>query len=261
LIEQLSASEPYQSDTKAQRPESAAKNGDNGTTPILATKEAILQTFVDEYKTRDSQSYGLQKRNFWLAVIVALVIFGYTTVAALQWCAMQTSVAEQVATTRPVLMADGINPTDKSNSSADVMIYNFGQTVATEVATAGTLAIAKIGEPPTDTHCKPNGDPSRSIPTTALAPLEKSPKPGIASYYCTTWQFSSSASHSPPSSGEAIYAVGCIYYEGLDERRWYGDICTIWANGSYVTCPEPGRNFTCERGTCRDYRTGLSDEP
>jgi hypothetical protein len=210
---------------------------------------------------------GTDRANILIGVAGIIVIAGYTTVAAFQWCALlkankltRTIVAEQVASTRPVLMADGINPTDKTNSAVNVLIYNFGTTVATEIATAGTLKIAKkSGEPPVDPRCQPNGYPSQNIPTTALAPLEKSPKPGIASYYCTTW-FSGPTSRSQPSADEALYAVGCIYYEGLDGRRWYGDICTMWTNGSYLTCPEVNRNFICERGTCREYRTSLSDQ-
>jgi hypothetical protein len=96
-LECLSLDQPSQKDTKPYGPEASTQEGRGDANPILRTKKEILYTLVDEYKARDSQSYGLQKRNFWLAVIVALVIFGYTTVAALQWFTMQRQLTDSEA--------------------------------------------------------------------------------------------------------------------------------------------------------------------
>src|SRR2546428_10024657 len=83
-IELGSLNKPRQNNGETAGPQNSSDNGNKGTKPALGTEVDILHTLVDEYKTRDSQSYKLQQRDFGLAVVTVIVVFGYTTVAALQ---------------------------------------------------------------------------------------------------------------------------------------------------------------------------------
>jgi hypothetical protein len=45
----------------------------------------------------------------------------------------------------------------------------------------------------------------------------------------------------------SLYVVGCIYYEGLDKKQYYSDICSIWSEGTFQSCSDWDRNFVRER--------------
>jgi hypothetical protein len=84
-----SVKEPNQQDSQPPGPESPTTESNETPRPVRRTEVDVLQSLVDEYKTRNSQNACVQRRNFRLGVITAVLVFAYTTVAALQWCATQ----------------------------------------------------------------------------------------------------------------------------------------------------------------------------
>lgn len=42
--------------------------------------------------------------------------------------------------------------------------------------------------------------------------------------------------------GRTLYAVGCVYYKGLDRTHYYSDVCTKWAGNSFQPCDSRDRN-------------------
>ena len=43
--------------------------------------------------------------------------------------------------------------------------------------------------------------------------------------------------------GKVLYAVGCVYYNGIDGAPYWGDICAKWANGSFHASDSKKRNY------------------
>jgi hypothetical protein len=75
----------------------------------------VLHTLVDEYKARDDQNARMQRRNFWLGVVTAVIIFIYTTVTALLWwetkrAATATTIAAYAARDSAVIAKQALLP-------------------------------------------------------------------------------------------------------------------------------------------------------
>lgn len=83
-----STNEPEKKEPQTPRPESATSECQAAAEESLVTEVDVLHAFVEEYKTRDDQNSCLQRRNFWLGVTTAILLFAYTTITALQWNAI-----------------------------------------------------------------------------------------------------------------------------------------------------------------------------
>lgn len=86
-----SMNEIEKKDPQTPGPESATGEGQKAAEQSSVTKVDVLHTFVEEYKARDDQNFCFQKRNFWLGVTTAVLLFAYTTITFLQWRTMYQS--------------------------------------------------------------------------------------------------------------------------------------------------------------------------
>ena len=167
------------------------------------------------------------------------------------------NVQEQIADSRPIVLANGIQPLKKVKDektgkekiiisdipTADVHLIavNFGKTVAVNVVVFGELAFGRAEHPaPSDPRCDPNGDPPLDTPKTPLAPAPES-------FYGSRIGFRNGETLTGRAEGENLFAIGCIYYDALDKKRYYTDVCTMWRDGSFQPCWSPYRNFIRER--------------
>jgi len=88
-----STNEPEKQEPETPRPESATPKGHEVARQPLLTEVEGLHALVNEYKARDDQSYRLQRWNVRLTAVTAVIVFAYTTVAALQWSAARDALA------------------------------------------------------------------------------------------------------------------------------------------------------------------------
>jgi hypothetical protein len=89
-------------------------------------------------------------------------------------------------------------------------------------------------EPPFDPRCRQK-QPPQGLYMTTLAP--DSPYPAA-----DLWEPTPTEPFGKPD-GRTRYAVGCIYYKGLDGTRYYTDICTELIRGEYIDCKFPDRDY------------------
>jgi hypothetical protein len=81
-----STHDPEKKEPQTPGPESTAEESHTTAKQSSITIVDALHAFVDEYKARDDQSSRLHRRNFWLGVTTAVLLFVYTTITALLWC-------------------------------------------------------------------------------------------------------------------------------------------------------------------------------
>ncbi len=170
------------------------------------------------------------------------------------------NVEEQIADSRPVVLANGIQPTKKvpdaktgkekiaisdvPTDTAQVTVLNFGKTVTVNMVPFGILAFGQAEhDAPIDPRCSPNSEPLPDTPKSPLAPVPYSS-------YGLQIKFQEGESLASRREGDNLFAVGCIYYEALDGKRYYTDVCTMWRDGSFQACWSPHRNYLCERSKC-----------
>jgi hypothetical protein len=236
-------------------PEAEAHNGD-GTTQEKTKSYSTLEFLID-------------LGTLAVLTITMVYVIKYANEAAKQSGFLDTSVQqqiknvdEQVVISRPVVLADGMQVArpapkvageyllggSKPTENAIVTVINFGKTVAFDVTVIGGLRIGRPEEPaPADPQCDPGVDPPHDSKKTPLAPVNESIPPSLTNLMRILWQFKNGDTLKDFTAGANLYSVGCIYYEALDKKRYYTDICTIWHNGTFETCANPDRNFVRER--------------
>jgi hypothetical protein len=189
--------------------------------------------------------------NAGVLTITMIAVIAYACVASNQNKNLVKSVAEETAINRPVVLADGISPISRDaeknlwtfpnvpTDMAHVFVVNFGKTVANEVAVFGSLAKAPENAAPFDSRCdsRPDAEPPKSAIKTPLAPVNETIVGNVPNSYQQNWTFNGD------NSGSSLYAVGCVYYKGLDGERYYTDMCTVWRDSSFMSCNDAARNF------------------
>jgi hypothetical protein len=186
---------------------------------------------------------GLSVANLAVLAITMGAAIIYACEAHKQNRLLADSIVQQTLIIRPVLLADPVRPegTNAYPSEATANIVNFGKTVALEVVAPGELISAASEEPaPHDPRCNINGGPPKDSYMTALAPVDAMTENRI--YYPAIWHLSRNEDISK-MEGRMLYAVGCVYYEGLDGRSYYSDICTKWVSGNFQGCDSRTRNL------------------
>lgn len=76
---------PEQKEPQPPRPEGAAAEGHEAAEQASIREVDALHALVNEYKARDDQNSRLQRRNFWLGVVTACLLFTYTTLTFFSW--------------------------------------------------------------------------------------------------------------------------------------------------------------------------------
>jgi hypothetical protein len=237
---------PKKENSQAERPENRADHSQASPAPVLPTEVDVLQTLINEYKTRDGESSRLQGRNFWLGVITVAVIVAYTTVAALQWCAMlrtnkltrqsadaakesakvatQTLVASQRAWIRidQIGLGGGGLAIDRNGASVSVSftITNVGNSPAITVTPDAWLVVLKSGALPLGQEQQKRCGEIRNQPFGlgfTLFPNESFP----SNIGIDEWSLGTNVSRKDIEKGATVsadkahmllYVVGCIDY-------------------------------------------------
>lgn len=170
--------------------------------------------------------------------MLSLTLIGvlvYAFEAHRQNCLMRKSLMQQAEINRPVVLPDPVRP---KGGDAEAIIVNFGKTVAMDVVVPGEVIYASSEESaPHDQRCEGNHKTPPKIPyMTAMAPVDA--MPGNPVYYPVTWKSAGVAY----VGGQTLYAVGCIYYKGLDGTPYFFDICTKQIGDSFQNCDSRDRN-------------------
>lgn len=176
-----------------------------------------------------------------LAITMAYVI-KYARAASEQNQHLADSVAQQVMMNRPIVFADGIyrEGSDAYPVQVQADIFNFGKTVALDVVAPGEVASAPSEEPaPSYPRCHENGEAPKDLYMTAIAQVNAMTK--NPTYYLVHWKLASDEDVSKLSS-RALYAVGCVYYKGLDGTPYYSDVCAKWISNGFGPCDSRNRN-------------------
>jgi hypothetical protein len=172
---------------------------------------------------------GLDRVRIILETVGFFVVVAYTSISAWQTHLLRASVRQQAMINRPVLLPHPIRP---NAGGADATVMNFGKTVALEVVVPGEVVSAAADEaPPFDPRCRKD-EPPKDIYMTSLAP--------DAPYTAAeAWELAPGDNFNK----RPLYAVGCVYYKGLDGVAHYTDICMEWKGDNFQACKDRDRNY------------------
>jgi hypothetical protein len=167
--------------------------------------------------------------------------------------ALKAQLDEQVAADRPAIITNGAFPAKlgkmpqswiqietKGGPPKNVAVswHNFGNSIATEFVQKGHLMLAKPGDPPpVDPECNEFHRPERQNNRTSLAPDNT---------MFVVWSGSQGTDLTDATNSQTVYAVGCAYYNGLDERRFFSDVCLLWLPNQqpeFQLCQDANRNY------------------
>jgi hypothetical protein len=127
-------------------------------------------------------------------------------------CLTHSIVAEQALVDRPVFLPAHI---DVVGNNAPPFIVNFGKTVARDVIGSGEVISvpSEESEPPYDPHCREYDSLLANLYVTTLAHEQQDVPPDL-------WKLTGIAD----GAGRMLYAVGYVYYNGLDGTSYYTDV-------------------------------------
>jgi len=170
------------------------------------------------------------KPRFAVEVAALVVVVLYTTFAFWQSWELTQSVKQQVLINRPVIFANGISATasqDGVPSKVRIIFRNFGKTVALNVVPVGHIEVgsALASEAPHEPRCDPSYVPPRFVIQSALSPTTDDGLLAADWDAPSKWDLTE---YKKDPIKNAIYVVGCVYYESLDHRRYYSDVCAFW---------------------------------
>jgi hypothetical protein len=187
---------------------------------------------------------AITKPRFAVELGALIVVLVYTISSCAQSCYLAHSVAQQVMIDRPVLLSDGMSTLQSKEgipTKVRITFFNFGKTVALNATPFGHLEIGNTNKTaPRDANCSPDRIPPRDVYHSALAPYEN----GGFMFHEWASLAETDVTELKNNPTKIIYVVGCIYYEGLDHRRYYTDVCMTWTpNWPYAICGDTDRNF------------------
>lgn len=191
-----------------------------------------------------------------LIVLTATLCFviKYACAAEEQNRHLADSVEQQVLINRPVIFGHGLVEAEYGGENPEipqkvgVPFVNFGRSVAPEAVAVGHLFVRKPTDP--TPHDPAGGNRNTPWPIepkmTAIATSEKDASGECLSQQnCAIWWWTPySRDDVTLRKGDVLYAAGCIYYKGLDGRKWFTDYCVIWDGGSgFPSCNDKTRNL------------------
>ncbi len=175
------------------------------------------------------------------------------TVAENSVAAMKAHLAEQAAADRPAIIANGAFPAKVGKMpqswiqietkgvpprNVAVSWHNFGNSIATDFVQKGHLMLAKPGDPPpVDPECDESHRPEKRSNRTSLAPDNT---------MFFVWSGSQGTDPTDATDNQALYAVGCAYYNGLDRGTFFSDLCLVWLPNQqpeFQLCQDANRNY------------------
>jgi hypothetical protein len=167
--------------------------------------------------------------------------------------AMKARLDEQVAADRPAIVANGAFPAKLGKTpqswiqietkgvppkNVAVGWHNFGNSIATDFVQKGHLMLAKPGDPPpVDSECDEFHRPEKQNKRTSLA---------SDNTMFVVWSGSQGTDLTDATNSQTVYAVGCAYYNGLGNGRFFSDVCLVWLPSQqpeFQLCQDANRNY------------------
>lgn len=208
-----------------------------------STKEETEQK-VETYSEALKRDFfrRFRKASFLVEIATLGVVAWYAGEAHRQNVLMTASLAQQVLGTRPIMYQNGVKATERTTdgipSKVKVKIRNFGKSLAATVGTIGHIFVVNAGEPaPIDPECREGAELPSDAGGGAVA---------VDEFTEFEWTPAHDVNLSDVNNGKVLYAVGCVYYFGLDRTKtYYTDICVFWAPKAaqdFQSCAEKERN-------------------
>jgi hypothetical protein len=211
---------------------------------VCRSIEKAVSTVTKAYDTGQKEQHSDNKKLLIVTIGAVAGAWIYAGIALFQWCEMRNSVEQQVIINRPVLLNDGMKALESKDgypAKIQLTIFNFGKTVALNATPFGRLEIGNPDQPaPKDPDCDPHRIPPTNVFHSALAPYDSG---GWLNYQ---WGLDTGVDLGLLSKNQhrVLYGVGCVYYQGLDLKRYHTDICvTLTPNWPFAICGDTDRNF------------------
>jgi hypothetical protein len=187
---------------------------------------------------------NLYRARFFLEVLGFLVLSFYAWEAYRQKVEMAKGVEQQVLSNGPLIYQNGVDARESTNdgipNEAHVTFHNYGKSLALTVVVIGHIMAGDSADsPPHDPGCNPNVS---SLPKGSyLDALD--PDPNRPFY--KDWAPLDEKQLSEVRNGKSLYAVGCVYYYGIDRTHiFYTDVCVLWDRAKgFQTCNDPARSY------------------
>ncbi|HEY9159061.1 hypothetical protein [Candidatus Binatus sp.] len=184
------------------------------------------------------------RATFFLEVLGFLVLSFYAWEAYKQKVEMAKSVEQQVLSNGPLIYPNGAAPTgftaDHIPNKVHVIFHNYGKSLALTIVAIGHIMMSGKS-PPRDPNCDPD---VTSLPKGAyIDALEADPTKSLEK----DWLPLNEKELSEDNRGQTLYAVGCVYYYGIDRTHiFYTDVCVLWDPTKpqvFQTCNDPARSY------------------
>jgi hypothetical protein len=197
-----------------------------------------------------TESYPWSK--FWIDLTTLIVltatmfgVFIYADEASVQSGLIAKNVAQEVMINRAVVIPNGVEAVSRKGHipiEVHVLARNFGRSMALNVTMTGEIALRNPNEPPpVDPRCHEDKEAPTDLKSTALAATEGS---NILDSE-PNWIPAAGENVDEADTGKLLYAVGCVYYRGLDGQKYFTDICTYWVQNrkqDFPFCTQADRN-------------------
>ena len=198
-----------------------------------------------------TESYPWSK--FWIDLTTLIVltatmfgVFIYADEASVQSGLIAKNVAQEVMINRAVVIPNGVGAVSRKERipiEVHVKSRNFGRSMALDVTMAGEIALRNPNvPPPVDPRCHEDKGAPTDLESTPLAAIQGSDTMDSE----PNWIPAAGENVDEVDTGKLLYAVGCVYYRGLDGQHYFTDICTYWA-------PDRPQDFRSCTATDRNY--------
>lgn len=206
----------------------------------------MSETAEVDQKERTNKPNGVDKWNAAILTITMIAVIVYACEAHRQTGLILNSVQQEVMINRAVVIPNGVEASaHKGTIPIEVHVRgrNFGRSMALKTMLIGEIALRYPNEPaPFDPRCREKEGAPKDLESTPLAAVEGSSVMDSE----PNWVPASGENVDEAQTGKLLYAVGCIYYEGLDKQKYFTDICTYWVPSrpqDFKECPDTERNY------------------
>jgi hypothetical protein len=194
---------------------------------------------------RAQKPNGADKWNATILTITMIAVVWYAYEAHKQSALIANNVAQEVMINRAVVIPNGVEWVNRKGRipiEVHVKARNFGRSMALSVTMAGEIALRTPNEPPPfDPRCGEDKDAPTDLESTPLAAIQGSDTKDSE----PNWFPAAGENVDEAETGKLLYAVGCVWYRGLDRQKYFTDICTYWVPDrpqDFRSCPQADRN-------------------
>ncbi len=205
----------------------------------------MSETAEVDQNERAHKPNGVDKWNAAILTITMIAVIVYACEAHRQSALIANNVAQEVMINRAVVIPNGVEAVARKGNipiEVHVRARNFGRSIALEVAMAGSIELRNPNEaPPVEARCNNRENPPDDLERTPLAAVQGSDVTESE----PNWLPAAGENVDEASTGKLLYAVGCVWYKGLDGQRYFSDICTYWVPSrpqDFRSCAQIDRN-------------------